>query len=73
MVKRNIVEIELNEAEIEEAVKAYVESHNRGTSVKNVEMLYDEMLYDAVMRISDVGLLHEQKISGCKVICTEGE
>lgn len=70
MVKRNIVEIELNEAEIEEAVKAYVESHNRGTSVKNVEMLYD-----AVTRISDVGfgLLHEQKISGCKVICAEGE
>ena len=68
MIKRNIVEIELNEAEIEEAVKAYVESHNRGTSVKNVEMLYD-----AVMRISDVGFLHEQKISGCKVICAEGE
>lgn len=68
MVKRNIVEIELNEAEIEEAVKAYVESRNRGTSVKNVEMLYD-----AVMRISDVGFLHKQKISGCKVICTKGE
>lgn len=68
MVKRNIVEIELNEAEIEEAVKSYVESHNRGTSVKNVEMLHD-----AVMRISDVGCLYEQKISGCKVICTEGE
>ena len=68
MVKRNIVEIELNEAEIEEAIKAYVESHNRGTSVKNVEMLHD-----AVMSISDVGFLHEQKISGCKVICTEGE
>lgn len=68
MIKRNIVEIELNEAEIEEAVKAYVESRNRGTSVKNVEMLYD-----AVIRISDVEFLREQKISGCKVICTEGE
>lgn len=68
MIKRNIVEIELNETEIEEVIKAYVESCKSGTSVKKVEMLYD-----AVMRISDVGFLHEQKISGCKVICTEGE
>lgn len=68
MIKRNIVEIELNETEIEEAIKAYIESRNRGTSVKKVEMSYD-----AVMRISDVRFLHEQKISGCKVICTEGE
>lgn len=68
MVKRNMVEIELNEAEIEEAVKAYVESHKSGTSVKEVEMLYN-----TTMRISDVGFLHEQVISGCKVICTEGE
>ena len=68
MIKRNIVEIELNEAEIEEAIKAYVESQKSGTSVKKVEMLYN-----SVMSISDVGFLHEQQISGCKVICTEGE
>lgn len=68
MVKRNIFEIELNEAEIEEAVKAYVESQNSATSAKKVEMLYNP-----VMRISDSGFLQGQIISGCKVICTEGE
>lgn len=68
MVKRNIVEIELNEAEIEESVKAYVESRNRETSVKKVEMLYN-----SVMSISNSGFSKEQIISGCKVICAEGE
>lgn len=68
MIKRNIVEIELNKSEIEEAIKAYVENLKSGTSVKKVEMMYD-----AVMSISDSGFLHEQKISDCKVICTEGE
>lgn len=68
MIKRNIVEIELNKSEIEEAIKAYVENLKSGTSVKKVEMMYD-----AVMSIFDSGFLHEQKISDCKVICTEGE
>lgn len=68
MIKKNIVEIELSESEIEEAIKAYVENIKSGTYVKEVEMVYG-----AAIKLSDVGLLQEQKISGCKVICTEVE